>query len=373
MSLPHDDVAKEWREARAPVRGVHTDTAACGRPSLATIDTAAHHMRREAEIGGYVAEAEVEPVTDAGRALLGRLLGRAAGDVCFVESAELALHRVLRAWPARPGATVAALPGEYGPNLAAFAAHGLRVIPLPADGAGRLDVAAAERSLREHRPDLVHLTVVASHRGLLQPAADLAAVCRAADLPLVVDAAQGLGHIDCRLDVDAIYAPSRKWLTGPRGVGVLAVSPDCARRLRVPGTGEPLGTAQGLEAREGSVAGRLGLIHAVGELFAGGPAKVFERLAAIGRLTREVLDGAGGWRVVEPIGEPTAVTTLVPPGGTDVFAVRAQLVELHGIVTTACGIERAPGELRDPVLRISPHIDAEPEQLEQVRVALADA
>jgi pyridoxal 5-phosphate dependent beta-lyase len=63
----------------------------------------------------------------------------------------------------------------------------------------------------------------------------------------------------------------------------------------------------------------------------------------------------------------------VPPGGTDVFAVRAQLIERHGIVTTACGIERAPGELRDPVLRISPHIDAEPEQLEQVRVALADA
>lgn len=370
--LPHDDVAKEWREARPPVRGVHTDTAACGRPSLATIDAAAQHMRREAEIGGYVAEAAVEPQLDAGRALLGRLLGRGAGDVCFVESAELALHRLLRAWPLSPGATVAALPGEYGPNLAAFAAHGLRVVPLPADGSGRLDVAAAERSLCEHRPDLVHLTVVASHRGLRQPAVDLAAVCRAADLPLVVDAAQGLGHVDCRLDVDAIYAPSRKWLTGPRGVGVLAVSPDRARRLRVPGTGEPLGTVQDLEAHEGSVAGRLGLTHAVDELFAAGPDAVFERLAAIGRLTRELLDGVSGWRVVEPVGEPTAVTTLVPPDGTDVFAVRRRLIERHAVLTTACGVERAPGELRGPVLRISPHIDAEPEQLEQGRSAVAD-
>ncbi len=373
MSLPHDDVAKEWREARPPVRGVHTDTAACGRPSLATIDAAAHHMRREAEIGGYVAEAEVEPQLDAGRAGLGRLLGRPARDVCFVESAELALHRLLRAWPAAHGATIAALPGEFGRNLAAFAAHGLRVVPLPADSLGRLDVAAAARSLREHRPDLVHLTNVASHRGLLQPAGDLAAVCRDAGLPLVVDAAQGLGHVDCRLDVDAIYAPSRKWLTGPRGVGVLAVSADCARRLRVPGTGEPLGTARDLEAGEGSVAGQLGLVHAVGELFATGPDKVFERLAAIGRLTREVLDGTGGWRVVEPIDEPTAVTTLVPPDGADVHAVRARLIERHGIVTTACGVERAPGEMRGPVLRISPHIDAEPEQLERVRSALADA
>ncbi len=371
MTLPYDDLATEWREARPPFRGVHADSAACGRPSLATVDAAARHLRLEAEIGGYVAEARAEPELDEARSRLGALLGRTAADVCFVESATLALHRLLLAWPISEGATVAALPGEYGPNLAAFAAHRLRVVPLPADGAGRLDVGAAEQSLRRHRPDLVHLTMVASHRGLLQPAADLAAVCRAAGLPLVVDAAQALGHVDCRLAVDALYAPSRKWLAGPRGVGVLAVSPQRAARLHDPGTNETLSTARLLEAGEGSVAGRVGLAGAVRALCDAGPERVFARLAAVGRHTRSVLAGLPGWQVVEPVDEPTAVTTLLPRDGVDVPGVRSMLLEKYGVLTTACGVERAPGELRRPVLRISPHLDVDESRLDEIREALA--
>ncbi len=371
MTLPHDDLAKEWREARPPSRGVHVDSAACGRQSLAGIDAVARHLRLEAEIGGYVAEAQAEPVLDEARARLGVLVGRNAADVCFVESATLALHRLLLAWRLADGATVATLPGEYGPNLAAFAAHRLRVVPLPADGAGRLDVAAAGRSLRRHRPDFVHLTLVASHRGLLQPAADLAAACRAAEVPLVVDAAQALGHVDCRLDVDAIYAPSRKWLTGPRGVGVLAVAPGLATLLRDPGTGGALPTAPGLEAAEGSVAGRLGLAAAVRALCQAGPDRVIARLAAVGRLTRTVLAGVPGWQMVEPVDEPTAVTTLVPPDEVDVPGLRSRLLDEHAVVTTVCGVERAPGELRRPVLRISPHLDTDGGRLDEVREALA--
>jgi hercynylcysteine S-oxide lyase len=74
--------------------------------------------------------------------------------------------------------------------------------------------------------------------------------------------------------------------------------------------------------------------------------------------------------VVEPAGEPTATTTLRPPDGVDVVATRAQLLTEHGIVTTAIGPERAPGEMTGPVLRVSPHLDGTVDDLEALAAAL---
>ena len=68
-----------------------------------------------------------------------------------------------------------------------------------------------------------------------------------------------------------------------------------------------------------------------------------ERLAALGRATRELLDGVGGWRVIEPVDEPTATTTLRPPDGVDVVATRTRLLTEHGIVVSAIGRSGRPG------------------------------
>jgi pyridoxal 5-phosphate dependent beta-lyase len=97
---------------------------------------------------------------------------------------------------------------------------------------------------------------------------------------------------------------------------------------------------------------------------------VRERLASIGRATREVLDGVAGWRVIEPLDEPTATTTLIPPDGVDVVGTRTRLLTEHGIVTSAIGPERAPGEMTGPVLRVSPHLDATIDDLEALAAAL---
>lgn len=154
--------------------------------------------------------------------------------------------------------------GEFGPNLAAFDARGLRVAELPTDGEQRIDVAAFARSLRRPgpRPDLVHVTQVSSHSGLLQPAAQMAQVCREQGVVCVVDAAQSLGHVDAVTVAAAAYGTSRKWLAGPRGVGLLAVRPALAGRLR-PALGpdrwpEDLPAARWVESREGHIAGRVG-------------------------------------------------------------------------------------------------------------------
>ena len=218
-------LADAWRDARPPVAGLHLDSAACSRQSFAVIDATAQHARREAEVSGYVAAEAATPVLDAGRADVAALAGMPGAEVVFTTGSQHALDLLLASWP--PGSrTLACLPGEYGPNLALMAAQGFARRILPTDAEGRVNVDEAAVSLAEDPPELVHLTAVASHSGVVQPLSMIAELCRELGLPLVVDAAQALGQVDCAAGADVTYSTSRKWMAGPRGVGVLAVRPD---------------------------------------------------------------------------------------------------------------------------------------------------
>jgi pyridoxal 5-phosphate dependent beta-lyase len=369
--LPHEDLGASWRAVRPRPAGRHLDSAACSRQSSRALDAAAHHARHEAELGGYVAEAASDDLLQQGRSVLGGLVGMAAADVAFVESAQAALVALLTGWRLPAGSRVACLPGEYAPNVAQLRTYGLRPEPLPVDGSGRADLDGIARLLATDPPSFVHLVHIGSHRGLLQPAAEVAALCREAGVPLVLDAAQSLGHADVDLGADVVYSTSRKWLAGPRGVGMLFVRPSIAAEL-TPVLPEPEGVPpmRAFESGEAHVAGRVGLVVAVGDLLAARPDRVRERLAALGPATRQRLDGVKGWRVIEPLEEPTATTTLRPPDGVDVVETRTRLLVEHGIVSSAIGRERAPGEMTGPVLRISPHLDATLEDLDAVAAAL---
>jgi hercynylcysteine S-oxide lyase len=369
-------LAEDWHAARPQFAGLHLDSAACSRQSFAVLDAAARHARHEAEVGGYVAAEAATPVLDAGRAAFAALAGMPDADVVFTTGSQHALDLLLSSWPPG-GRTVACLPGEYGPNLALMAVHGFARRPLPTDGEGRVAVDQAAVGLAADPPDLVHLTAVASHRGVAQPLAQMAQLCSELGLPLVVDAAQALGQVDCAVGVDALYASSRKWMAGPRGVGALAVRPNLIQRLRPrlppPEWVSSLSVAQRLELGEANVAARVGFSVALGEHLASGPAEVHARLAEVGRVSRTVLAEVPGWRVVEPVDEPSAITTLAPVDAVDPVKVRAWLIAERRIVTTAATVERAPLELTSPVLRISPHVDATTDDLTTFAAALVEA
>jgi len=368
-------LADQWRTARPKVAGLHLDSAACSRQSFAVIDAAAQHARHEAEVGGYVAAEAAAPVLDAGRAAIGALTGLGGSDVVFTTGSNNALDILLSSWAGER--TVACLPGEYGPNLAVMAANRFQVSTLPADDLGRLAVEDAARRLADDPPALVHLTPLASHRGVVQPVAALAEVCRDLGLPLVVDAAQALGHLDCAVGAAAIYSSSRKWMAGPRGVGVLAIRAELAHRLRPrlppPEMGLGIPVMKSLELGEANVAARVGYSVALGEHLAAGPGQIRDRLAQLGGMTRTALADVKGWRVVEPLGEPTAITTLAPTDGADPERVRAWLIAERGILTTYAEVQRAPYEMTMPVLRASPHVDTTEEDLDQFAEALAAA
>ena len=369
-------LAETWRAARPPVAGLHLDSAACSRQSFAVVDAAARHARHEAEVGGYVAADAAKPVLDAGRAAVAALAGMPDAAVVFTTGSLHALDLLLSSWP--PGnRELACLPGEYGPNLAVMAAHGFARRPLPTDGEGRVAVEEAATGLAADPPDLVHLTAVASHRGVVQPLRQMSQLCAELGLPLIVDAAQALGQIDCAAGADVTYASSRKWIAGPRGVGALAVRPTLIQRLRPrlppPEWVSSLSVAQRLELGEANVAARVGFSVALGEHVAFGPAAVRARLVEVGRLSRTVLADVRRWRVVESADEHSAITTLAPVDGADPAKVRGWLIAERRILTTAAGVERAPLELTGPVLRISPHVDTTLDDLTTFAEALTDA
>jgi hercynylcysteine S-oxide lyase len=371
-----DSLADRWRAARPPVAGLHLDNAACSRQSFAVIDAAAQHARHEAEVGGYVAADAAAPVLDAGRAAFSALSGMPDAEVVFTTGSLNALDLLLGSWPA-DRRTVACLPGEYGPNLAVMAAHGFERQLLPTLDDGRVALDDAAFALENEPPDLVHLTAVASHSGVAQPVAMIAKLCVELRLPLVVDAAQALGQVDHAVGADVTYASSRKWIAGPRGVGVLAVRSDLMERLSprlpAPEWAHPLTVAQQLEFGEANVAARVGFSVALGEHLAYGPEAVRARLAELGGISRTVLADVPGWAVVEEVEEPSAITTLAAVDGANPAAVRAWLCAERRILTTYASVARAPLELTAPVLRISPHVDTTPDDLETFAEALIAA
>jgi len=368
-----DELAPRWRAARPPAAGLHLDSAACSRQSFAVLDATAEHARFEAEVGGYVAAEAATPVLDAGRVAVAALCGMPDAEVVFTTGSLNALDLLLGSWPA-DSRTLACLPGEYGPNLAVMSAHGFTVRTLPTLDDGRLALDDAAYQLADDPPDLVHLTPVASHSGVVQPLAMMAQLCGELGLPLVVDAAQALGQVDCAVGADVTYSSSRKWIAGPRGVGVLAVQPDLMERLHprlpAPEWVAPLTVAQQLGFGEANIAARVGFSVALGEHLAYGPEVVRARLAELGGISRTVLADVPGWAVVEEVEELSAITTLAPLDGADPRAVREWLLTQRRILTTYAGVERAPRELIAPVLRISPHADTTTEDLTTFAEAL---
>ena len=164
--------------------------------------------------------------------MIGGLVGMAAADVAFVESAQAALVALLTGWRLPAGSRVACLPGEYAPNVAQLRTYGLRPEPLPVDGlgrAGRRGAGAAARAPTRRR--FVHLThdrqpprAAPARRARSRRCAGRPG-CRWSSTPRSRWATS-----DTDLGADVVYGTSRKWLAGPRGVGVL---------LRAAGAGRP--------------------------------------------------------------------------------------------------------------------------------------
>ncbi|MFI1012424.1 cysteine desulfurase/sulfurtransferase TusA family protein [Streptomyces sp. NPDC020965] len=112
-------------------------------------------------------------------------------------------------------------PSGSGGSRAGAGEPGAAVTEVPVDRFGRVAVPGFAEALRADTA-LACLQSANHEVGTEQPVAEIAAACRAAGVPLLVDAAQSLGWGLVSGDWSLLTASAHKW-GGPAGVGLLAV------------------------------------------------------------------------------------------------------------------------------------------------------
>ncbi|GHG72219.1 cysteine desulfurase/sulfurtransferase TusA family protein [Streptomyces griseocarneus] len=164
---------------------------------------------------------------DAAREAAAEAVGCRPDELVFTPSGTRALHDGIAgalAGRRRVGRHLVVSAVEHSAVLHsadALRAAGGTVTEVAVDRTGRVDAAAYARELREDTA-LAVLQSANHEVGTEQPVAEVAEACRAAGVPLLVDAAQSLGWGPVAPGWSLLTASAHKW-GGPSGVGLLAV------------------------------------------------------------------------------------------------------------------------------------------------------
>jgi len=234
----------DLERVRADTPGVahvaHLNNAGSSLPPRQVHDAVVDHLQREAEIGGYEAARERKDRWEHTYDALARLLNAEREEIAVIENATRAWDMAFYAFQFAPGDRILTGRAEYASNWIALKQvadrSGARIDVVPDDEHGQIDVAALESTLDDD-VKLVSLVHVPTQSGLVNPAAEVGRVTRAAGIPLLLDACQSAGQLPLNVEelgCDILTGTGRKFLRGPRGTGFLYVRRGLIEKLEPP-------------------------------------------------------------------------------------------------------------------------------------------
>ncbi|MCD2323938.1 cysteine desulfurase [Sphingomonas sp. IC-56] len=172
-----------------------------------------HANPHSAHAPGRAAKAAVEVARQQVSALL-----PAGGTLSFTSGATEALNWAIKG-SSGPIVTIATEHAAVLDTVAAEARRGREVTVLPVRPDGIVDLDAARTAIRPG-VGLVAAMLVNNEIGVIQPAAELAAMAHAAGALMLCDAVQGFGRVAIPAACDLVAISAHK-IHGPKGIGAL--------------------------------------------------------------------------------------------------------------------------------------------------------
>jgi selenocysteine lyase/cysteine desulfurase len=367
----------ELLRARTPgcAHRLHLNNAGAALMSQRTLDAMTDHLRLEAEIGGYEAQALARDRIEDTYAALAELVGGKRTQIALFDNSTHAWNAACYSIPLRAGDRIVTGYDEYGSNVLAYLQiarrTGAELVVVPNDATGQIDLDALRAEVDE-RTRIVGLTWVPTASGLVNPAAEVGAIARAADALYLLDATQAVGQFPVNVATvgcDLLTGTGRKFLRGPRGTGFLWVGERALARLDpfvveiqsatwdgVRGFNWAPG-ARRFETWENSYVNLLGLGSAVRQALDIGLAAIGERACRLGASLREQLTAVPGV-TTHDLGARHCAIVTASVAGLAPTEVAERLAE-DGINVSTTVPEHTPFDTEDrgvhPLVRLSPH------------------